>query len=111
MLAVTGEDVRALAIGAAGSLAAWSMLQRVRVRYDWSPHISERVASETELSRYAVKVRRHQSERWVARRLRALRRRLGGSPREVVDASLHPGRPRARAEPGSGQRVRARPAA
>lgn len=89
MYGITGEDVRAVAIGVAGSLAAWSMLQRVKVRYDWSPQISERLPSATDPSRYAVKVRRRQSERWLPRTARRLRRRVGSRPRQVVDVRLH----------------------
>lgn len=89
MQGMTESDLRALVIGIAGSVGAWYALQRVRVQYDWSLYISERLESEVEPPRYAVKVRRRQSGRWLPRTVRTVRRRLGSVPREVVDVRLH----------------------
>jgi hypothetical protein len=87
----TGEQLGALTIGVAGSLAAWFVLQRVRIQYEWSPWVAEGVQDDVRGPvRYSVKVRRKAPRspltvlllRW---RLRLTRRRR----RHLVDVRLH----------------------
>jgi hypothetical protein len=87
---VTGEDVRALGIGVAGSLAAWFALQRVRIRYRWSRWISEGPPRDDgEPVRYAVKVRRVQQAGGLPLRIRRLRAAVHLPARTLVDVRVH----------------------
>lgn len=85
----TGEDVRALLIGTLGSVTAWYVLQRMRVRYEWTPWISERLPDEDSPGRYAIKITRTRAfDNRLRRRIRAAAEARGHHGRHLVDVQI-----------------------
>jgi hypothetical protein len=91
MQGITGDDLRALAIGISGSIGAWYVLQRVRVRYRWSAHIAEAPGDEPGRAwRYSVKVLRLRRRPWPGRYGPGARReRTASRHRRLLDARFH----------------------